>query len=169
MRKIPTEIVDAKTLARHCRLSERRIRQLTQVGLPKVARNRFDLVASISWYIRFLQTALENKGAEVGDGTLELFRSQKARALNVTAQLKELELKKRRAEFVTVAEARDALADFARIVRARFSTVPIQLAAQCVNQPSRTMLQAIVEKHLNEAMSLLASVDRATVSEMRRK
>ena len=92
--KIPQMIVSTEKLAQHFKLSPRRIQQLVKLGLPKIARGKFDYVEAAKFYIRFLQNALENKGAVIGDGSLELFRSQKARALTVTAQLKELELKK---------------------------------------------------------------------------
>jgi phage terminase Nu1 subunit (DNA packaging protein) len=167
--KTRREIVTGKEIARHLRLSPRRIRQLVKIGMPKIARNKFDFIQCAGFYIRFLQTALENKGAEVGDGTLELFRSQKARSLNASASLKELELKKRRAEVVTIAEASDVLAEFSRVVRARFSTLPSSLAGQLLNQTSRTMIQAIVETSIRDACCLLASSDRATLAEIRRK
>jgi len=112
---------------------------------------------------------LENKGAQTGDGTLELFRSQKARSLTASAALKELEFEKRSAELVTVAEANEVLADFAKIVRARFAEVPIRLLLEpeLRNQTSRTMVQAIVEREIREACKLLARTDAATVSEKR--
>jgi hypothetical protein len=50
--------------------------------MPKIARHKFDLIGSMVWYANFLRTALENRGAPTGDGSLELFRSQKARSLN---------------------------------------------------------------------------------------
>jgi phage terminase Nu1 subunit (DNA packaging protein) len=165
--KIPQVVVSTAKLAAHFKLSPRRIQQLVKLGLPKLSRGKFDYVEAAKFYIRFLQRALEAKGAEVGDGTLELFRSQKARSLNATAALKELELKNRRAEVVTIAEASDVLADFARIVRARFSTLPSSLAGQLLNQTSRTMIQAIVETSIRDACCLLASTDAPTVSEKR--
>jgi phage terminase Nu1 subunit (DNA packaging protein) len=165
--KLPKRIVDTDTLARHCNLSPRRIRELTQAGLPKIGRNKFNLIDAISWYIQFLQRALENKGAQTGDGTLELFRSQKARSLTASAALKELEFERRRAEVVTVAESERVLAEFSRLVRARFAEVPIRLSRELLNETSRTMIQAKVESAIREACLLLARTDAATVSEKR--
>jgi phage terminase Nu1 subunit (DNA packaging protein) len=73
--KLPRKIVNTDTLARHCNLSPRRIRELTQAGLPKIGRNKFEFFTAMGWYITFLRAALENKGMQTDDGALELFRS----------------------------------------------------------------------------------------------
>jgi phage terminase Nu1 subunit (DNA packaging protein) len=126
--KTRKEIVNAKELARHLRLSPRRIRQLAKIGMPKIARDKFDFIECAGFYIRFLQRALENKGAEVEN--LDAFRSQKSRALTASAELKELKLARERAELVTHAEASEVLIKFSRIVRARLSTAPVRLAGE---------------------------------------
>jgi phage terminase Nu1 subunit (DNA packaging protein) len=167
--KIPQMIASTEKLAVVFKLSPRRIQQLVKLGLPKIARGKFDYVEAATFYIRFLQNALANKGAGDADGTLESFRSQKARSLTASAALKELEYERRRAELVTVAEAESVKAEFARIVRARFADVPIRLAGQLLNQTSRTMVQAIVEREIREACKLLARTDAATVPEKRGK
>jgi phage terminase Nu1 subunit (DNA packaging protein) len=167
--KIPQVIVSTEKLAAHFKLSPRRIQQLVKLGMPKMSHGKFDHIEAAKFYIRFLQNALENTGAAVGDGSLELFRSQKARSLTASAALKELEYAKRSAELVTVAEAESVKAEFARIVRARFADVPIRLAGQLVGQGSRTMIQAIVERELHSACHLLASTDAATAAQTRRK
>jgi phage terminase Nu1 subunit (DNA packaging protein) len=167
--KPPRKIVDTDTLARHCNLSPRRIRELTQAGMPKAGRNKFEFFTAIGWYITFLRAALENKGAQTGDGTLELFRSQKARSLTASAQLKELELAKKRSELVTVAESERVLAEFSQIVRARFADVPIRLSRELLHETSRTMIQAKVESAIREACLLLARTDAATMTDERRR
>ena|ERR1700722_1963414 len=125
--------------------------------MPKIARNKFELVESISWYIQFLQRALENKGADIGE--LELFRKQKSRSLNATAALKELELEKRRAELVTREDADKFFAEFQRMVRARISTVPASLAKELRGETSQVMVQAKIERALEAALTLLATID----------
>jgi phage terminase Nu1 subunit (DNA packaging protein) len=164
--KIPQLIVSTEKLAQYFKLSPRRIQQLVKLGMPKIARGKFDHIEAAKFYIRFLQNALENKGAGDADGSITLWKSQKSRALTASAALKKLEFDKRRGELVTVAEASEVLAEFSRIVRARFSTVPSSLAGQLLNETSRTMIQAKVESALREACLLLARTDAATVAEM---
>jgi len=113
-------IVDVYGVAKHFKLDPRRVQQLAKEGLPKQAKNEYPLIECLDWYVAFLQNALENKGAPTGDGSLEMFRSQKSRALTVTAQLKELELATKRSELVTVAESERVLLDFARLCERAF-------------------------------------------------
>jgi phage terminase Nu1 subunit (DNA packaging protein) len=157
--KTRQEIVNTKELARHLRLSPRRIRQLTQAGMPKIARDKFDFIECAGFYIRFLQRALENKGADVGDGTLELFRSPKARSLTASAELKELELEQKRASLVTREDADKFFAEFQKMVRARISTVAAPLAIELQGETSQIMAQAKIQRALDDALTLLATVD----------
>jgi phage terminase Nu1 subunit (DNA packaging protein) len=152
-------IVDTATLAAHFNLSPRRIRQLSKDGMPKIGRDQFDFAESAAFYVRFLENALANKGAPVGDDSLAIFRGQKARSLLASTELKEFELEKKRASLVTREDADKVFAEFRKMVRARISTVPAPLAKELLGEKSQVMVQAKIERALEAALTLLATVD----------
>ncbi len=152
-------IVGTATLASHFNLSPRRIRQLATDGMPKIGRDKFDFAESAAFYVRFLQNALENKGAPVGDDGLAIFKGQRARSLLASAELKEFELEQKRANLVTRADANKFLTEFQRMVRARISSVAAPLAIEVRGETSQIMVQAKIERALDAALALLATDD----------
>jgi hypothetical protein len=157
-------VVNAATLAKHCNLSPRRIRQLVEIGMPKIGRDKFDFIESAGFYIRFLQNALEKKGAPVADGSYNIFKEQKSRSLIASVELKELELEQKRSSLVTRTDADKTMGEFVRMTWARFSTLPGRLAIELLGETSRTMAQAKIERAIREALFLLATSDAAECS-----
>jgi len=152
-------IVDTPVLADALNLSVRRIHQLATIGMPKSGRGTFDFKACVNWYVQFLQNALENKGAPVGDDSVAIFRGHKARSLAASAELKEFELHQKQSSLVTRADADKFLTDFQRMVRARVSSVAAPLAVELRGETSQVMAQAKIERALDGALNLLATVD----------
>jgi phage terminase Nu1 subunit (DNA packaging protein) len=160
MKKRKPMIVDTPFLAAVLNLSVRRIHQLVKIGLPKSGRGRFDFKACVQWYLKYLHGALENKGAPTGaDRSLELFRSQKARSLLASVELKELVLAEKRANLVTREDADKFFAEFQYMVRARISSVAAPLAIELRGETSHVMAQAKIERALDAALALLATFD----------
>ncbi len=159
MKNLTQKIVDAPTLAVWCNLSVRRIHQFVELGMPKIGRGRFDAKVCVNWYVKFMQNALENKGAPVADDGVAIFRGQRARSLLASAELKEFELDKKRSSLVTRADADKAFAEFERMVRARISTVAAPLAKELRGETSMVMATAKIERALDAALTLIATVD----------
>jgi|ERR1700722_6065041 len=157
--KKQTATISTANLADILNLSGRRIQQLVKLGMPRLDRGRFDFKASVNWYVKFMQNALENKGANMADGDVTLWKKEKSRTLTVTAELKELELEKKRSSLVTREDADKVFAEFRKMVRARISTVPAPLAKELLGEKSQVMAQAKIERALEAALTLLATVD----------
>jgi phage terminase Nu1 subunit (DNA packaging protein) len=143
-------------LSRILQLTPRRIQQLVKLGMPKLGPNRYPLEECATFYIDFLQKNLERKGADMADGTLTLFREEKSRTMRVAAELKELELARKRALVVTVEDSKKAFEDFAHMIKARVRAIPPRLADEVLGETSRSMVQAIIEKAIDGALSLAA-------------
>ena len=159
MKKRAPMIVRTPVLADALNLSVRRIHQLVKLGLPKSGRGKFDFKACVQWYLKYLHEALENKGAPVADDGVAIFRRQKARSLSASTELKELELERKRSTLVTREDADKFLTEFQRMTRARISTVPASLAKELLGEKSQVMAQAKIERALEAALTLLATVD----------
>jgi phage terminase Nu1 subunit (DNA packaging protein) len=149
-------VLTAKEIAKVLNVKPVTIRALVADGMSRKARNKYDLAECANFYAVKLQNALENKGAPMAGGDVTLWQKEKARTLTVVAELKELELAKKRGELVTVEESKRVLLDLAYMVKARIMAIPARAAPDLVGQDSRTMVQAILERHVHESLSLLA-------------
>jgi hypothetical protein len=50
-------LVTVEQVATSLNVSSRRVQQLTTEGMPRAERVRYDLIACLEWYVRYLQTA----------------------------------------------------------------------------------------------------------------
>lgn len=103
----PAPAGDVVTISRLCEvlnLSQRRIGQLVDEGMPRTGHGKYDLVGCCSWYIRYLQQVVEkNPRVQRGtDGTSVAI--EKARNLALDSELRELKLKEARGELISVAD-----------------------------------------------------------------
>lgn len=154
--KANSELVAAVVLADVFNLTPRRLQQLVKEGLPKATKNKYPLIACTKWYVRFLQNALEKKGAPMGDGSYTLFREEKGRTMRVTAELKELELAERRGLLVTVEDSKHAMEQIVHMLKARLRALPPRLAAELTGENSKIMIQSITATRIDEALALTA-------------
>jgi hypothetical protein len=165
MAKTKSEIVNDKSLGAILNIKGARIRQLVKEGMPRAGRNKYALIECVKFYVRFLQNALEHKGAPMADGSYTLFKEEKSRTMRVTAELKELELAEKRGKLVSVEDATKTLEDFAHMTKARIRAVPPRLAAEVMGQDSLIMCQALIAKRLDEALTQIAN-DGNTVTQV---
>ena len=63
-------IVNAEKVAQALSLTEPRVHQLVNEGLPKEGRGQYDAVKCMLWYIRYLQNAIEKRTAPAFDGAV---------------------------------------------------------------------------------------------------
>jgi hypothetical protein len=151
-----SQIVSAEILADVFGLTETRIHQLVaKEKMPKESRGRFDLMICIRFYIKYLQTRIEKRSVEIG-GEITAVSDQRVRGLKAGAELKEIEVAERRGKTVNVDDVREMISEMVLMTKARLLAVPARLAVDLVNETSRVMIQAKIEKAIKEALTTLA-------------
>jgi phage terminase Nu1 subunit (DNA packaging protein) len=147
-------IVDIARVAQALNLHVRRVQYLVKEGMPREARGKYDAVKCMCWYIRYLQILIEKKSIppahQVGKS------AERVRLLRAKADIAELQLARVRSQLVTVADV-DAFHNELVDITTRFMmTIPPRLACELVGETSRIMIQAKIEKAIEEVLSALA-------------
>lgn len=151
----------AKILANLFSITEQRIHQLVKKGMPKENRGKFDLLKCVRWYVRYLTSVIEKTAAPVGAEYVSE-RDERIRSIRADADLKEIELAKRRGQLVLIQDVEREMTDLVLTTKARIYAVAPRVAPGVVNEDSRVMVQAILEKALKEALLPLSKYDPET-------
>lgn len=141
-------------IAERLRLTPRRIQQLVGEGLPRVTRGKYDVDQVLDWYIARLEGQLARGTDEDGEQTTRT--REELRLLSAKADREELDLAERRRDLVAIADVEKQMMDLVVSTKARILAVPARVAPELVNEQSRVMAQAKIEKALKEALSHLA-------------
>lgn len=148
--------VSVDRLADLLNLSKRRVQQLAAEGMPKLAAGKYEEEKCVRFYVRYLQAAVEQRGQVTGDGAMITGGAEKTRKMKADADLQEIILAERRQELVGVADVKKAFGDLIVTVKARILGTAAQITNEVIGVEQRTMIQAIVEKHLKDALKVLA-------------
>jgi phage terminase Nu1 subunit (DNA packaging protein) len=150
-------IVGIRELSQILNLTKSRISQLTQEGLPKKLRGKYDRDQCTAWYIRYLQALVEKKAIFDTDGeVLANERDTRLRLLRADAELREIELARERGQLVTIEDVEREMTDLILVTKARVLAVGARVAPELVGETSRLMIQAKIDKAHKEALSQLA-------------
>jgi hypothetical protein len=150
-------IVDVQKLSMMMNITPRHVQRLaSKSGMPRAARGQYDAGRCLLWYIRYLQRALEAEPVETGIGPHSSFRGERARSIRADAELKEIRLGEKRAALVGIGLVKQVFIDLVQMTKARVMATPPRIAPEVIGETSRVMIQAIVEKHLKEALIHLA-------------
>lgn len=140
--------IEAPQLARILNITERRVQQLVKQGLPRTARGRYPLVASVHFYIATLR---ENRPET---SSIEQARLRK---LIAQADREELELARERNQVVAIDDAMAAIGRAIGECRAKLLALPSKLAPEVALEKSKPMCRAIIETGIHDALADLAS------------
>lgn len=149
-------LADVERVAQALNLTPQRVQQLVKEGMPKEARGQYDAVKCMLWYIRYLQAALEKKSVPMLDGGYAGEREERVRLIRADADLREIELAKERGLLVALPDVEHMLTDLVLTTKARILAIAPRLAPELVDEKSRVMIQAKIEKACKEALSYLA-------------
>ena len=150
-------LTDVGRVAQALNLTEARVHQLVKEGLPREGRGQYDAVKCMLWYIRYLQAVIEKKAVNLGPG--EGFageREERVRLLRADADLREIELAKERSQLVSIADVEAFHATLVQTAKARMRGIPARIAPELVGEMSRVMIQAKLEKVIDDALTVLA-------------
>jgi phage terminase Nu1 subunit (DNA packaging protein) len=128
-----SNLLDVKQVAALFDVSTRWVQRLVdEHDMPRAERGQYDAVTVVRWYIRFLK-----KEATESD------THQRTRLQRANADLRELDLAKRRGELVEVETIKNAVTDLILASKARLLSIPTKMAASL----ARTSKPANIKKN----------------------
>lgn len=139
-------------------LTKPRITQLEKEGMPKAGRDQWDAVQCMYWYLGVLRRHVRSRMSENQDGSSSSVEQERKRLLRFQGDRAEVEAAKARGEAMSIADHERILGDFGQEVAARVRAVGPRIAGDLTNEPSRTMIQAKLEKAHDEALVSIAAV-----------
>jgi len=121
--------VDVHKVAAFLNVTPRRVQQLVKEGMPRGARGQYDPIKCGAWYVRFLQAAIEKKTIPSGDGGYVTLKEERTRLIRAKAELKQIEVAKRRGLLVSLADVEKEMTDLVLTTKARILAIPAQPGA----------------------------------------
>lgn len=142
--------VDAETLAKFTKLSDRKVRDLAQNGIMvKVSKDRYDLAASLVGYCNHLRTVAAGRGGE--EAQLRLTQ-ERARLAKEQADSVALKNAKEQGELVPADEIEREWSGILRQVRNQVMSVPERIRMQVPNLTAQGIetIDSIVRRALED-------------------
>ncbi len=144
-------VATADELAELLNLSARRVRQLVELGMPRIAPGRYDVRKCARWYVAFLTRAIaarpEPQSPEHAGEVLGLLRAKRA--------LRELTLGEQRGTVAQLDSVALGWEHAVEVLRARLLSAPSRLSTAFVDvadpEEARALLAAEVLGALAEA------------------
>lgn len=156
------KLVDSKTIAALFGVTTRRVQQLTQEGIISATKqgnaNRYDLLATIQKYIRYLTEKANGrepskKDVEIEGRKLEAEADLKRSKADMAAlQLKELEGKMHRSEDVEA-----VMTDLVYTIRSMLMALPGRLAVDVVAAQTAAEASEIIRVEVHKILEGLAA------------
>jgi phage terminase Nu1 subunit (DNA packaging protein) len=131
-------------------------------GMPRLSRGQYDMVACVHWYIGYLQKLI--KDARRGDETEQQAR---ARLTRTTADIRELELGKARAELIEVAQAKLVWERLVIAFKTKILAIPSKLPQRLIACNDINQIKDLLDREIIEALSELSRTE-IDVSDLRR-
>jgi phage terminase Nu1 subunit (DNA packaging protein) len=122
------QTVSCATVAKALNLTERRVMQLVNEGMPRQGRGEYDPWACALWYVRYLQKAVEQRGTGNDDGSATSWREEKKRLVRLQANNEELEYRRKLGELAPIELFESKIVEFATTVKGRFLALPSKIA-----------------------------------------
>lgn len=144
--------VDVEKVAGFLNVTPRRVQQLVNEGMPREARGQYNPIKCGAWYVRYLQAAIEKKTIPSGDGGYVTLKEERTRLIRAKAELKQIEVGKRRGLLVSLADVEKEMTDLVLTTKARILAIPARVAGELVGETSRVMIQAKLETAAGEAL-----------------
>ncbi len=140
------------TIAKLLNITERRVQQLAKENIiPKSEKGRYDLVATIQGYVKYLQSQL-------AQGEFRDLKHEKTRLTKFQADKALIDLKLLQTEAILISDVEKQVSDMIAIVRARLLALPNKLAPIVVNEADTNVVEDIIKNAIYEALQELANV-----------
>ena len=150
-----TALYPIATVAKVLNLSERRVQQLVQEGiLPKPEKGRYDLIACVRAYIKYLQERAYGRDAAPQDTHLE-----RARLLRAQADKTELEVAVLRGNLVPIEKVESDWMTIIMAARSRLLAIPSKTAFQIAALKDPHEIERFLKRLIYEALTELAQTE----------
>ena len=148
--------VPVATLAKLFNLTERRVQQMARDGIiPKPEKGRYDLIACVQGYIKYLQDRATGRGdIEPQDTYIE-----RARLLKAQADKTELEVKAMNGKLMATEQVELLWAGLVTSFRARMLALPVRCAHLLLNLKTYPEIEGCLREHVHEALIELSRYD----------
>jgi phage terminase Nu1 subunit (DNA packaging protein) len=147
--------VPSATLAALFSVTDRRIRQLADDGvIPRAARGRYPLAASIRGYVKFL-------GRSGGDGSpapATSFSAARTRLTIARAELVEMERAEKAATLIPSDQVEAAWIKITSIIRTRLLAIPTKVALRLASKGAAE-IERELEREIREALIDVAETE----------
>lgn len=147
--------VTTKQLARALDVTERRIFQYLEAGMPKLAPGKYDFAACLLWVIKYYRKLLEKREVPLQD---EGLREGKARVVKLTGDLKELELLRLRGQLIDLESVKTVWEKSVVRVRQKLLSLVSKAAPHAVNLKSVPKARAFLEQTVISGLEALSHV-----------
>ena len=142
-----------KTVAAKLGVTERRVRQLVDSGMPRRAPGRYDLKKCLLWYRRYLKRIAVARD----DGRDPELQAARARILGLRAARVEFELQVEQGLFIPLDRFEWLLADRVGVTKSLLLNIPAQIAAEIERLPAKD-IKAVLQKTFRDALKPVLSV-----------
>ena len=147
MQSMNDVIVSSKVLAGLLKITERRLLQLVQEGMPKSGKALYPLTACIHFYIDFLNNKVGNHSQTIAQERLRLTREKAERAA--------LENQKLRNKVIDIDGITQQVMDLMQKLRDGLSTIPGRLCHELVGKTEAEIRQSI-DFEIKQALNSIA-------------
>lgn len=148
--------VPVTTLARLFNLTERRVQQLARDGvIPKPEKGRYDLIACVQAYIKYLQDRATGRGDIEPQDTY----AERARLLKAQADKTELEVKAMTGEVLPAEQVELLWSGLVASFRARLLALPVRCAQLVMSLKAYAEIEACLRAQVYEALNELSRYD----------
>ena len=147
--------VPVSTLAKLFNLTERRIQQLARDNvIPKPEKGKYDLIACVRAYIKYLQDRAAGRDIEPQDTYAE-----RARLLKAQADKTELEVKSMNGELISTDQVELLWGGLVAAFRARMLALPVRCAHLLMSLKTYPEVESCLREHVHEALRELSRYD----------
>lgn len=164
----PISLVGVGDLARWLNLTEVRVQQLAKLGVvARTTRGQYDLQASVSGYIRYLQQG--NSGAsglegEEGEVTGDDYHKHRARLYKARADAAELEADLIKGKLHDAEKVAKVWIDMIASSRSKLLGMKKRAAGRVKGMTDLAQIEAVLEETVHEALNELSDYDPSLVS-----
>lgn len=157
----PALHVTLEEIASALGVSARRVQQLANLHVVKRAKggNKYDLFASLTGYIRYLQDAMGKKSTMDGEGGVTNTKHQRSRLLDVQVAREELELAKSREQVMAIDDHKMVVAHLIMETKARVMTIGARAAPKVLNQKTRAAIKKVIDDEAADTLVAMSKID----------
>ncbi|MDE3037360.1 MAG: protoporphyrinogen oxidase [Pseudomonadota bacterium] len=148
--------VPVATLAKLFNLTERRVQHLSRDNvIPKAEKGRYDLIACVQGYIKYLQDRATGRGDIEPQDTY----AERARLLKAQADKTELEVKAMNGQLLATEQVELLWSGLVASFRSRLLALPVRCAQMVMSLKTYTEIEGCLRAQVFEALSELSRYD----------